>query len=107
MLLLVINAIINVTVCNGLLYAHSLKYNREVSSGDDCRMLQEDLLGLGQYVASLNRLSLIIIAKCALISISRKQLKQDFTYSLKNLELTRYDIIRDLGVSFVQCSTNI
>ena len=83
---------------NILIYPDDVKIYKAVGSPDDTMLLQEDLLSLSNW-SILNGLSLNV-AKCSVIFFTRKRNVLSREYSVKDINLERVDIVKDLGVLF-------
>ena len=88
---------------NILIYADDVKIYRAVGSPDDTMLLHEDLLSLSNW-SILNGLSLNV-AKCSVISFSRKRNGLSREYSVNGINLERVGLVKDLGVLFYSALT--
>uniref|UniRef100_A0A6P7HH55 Uncharacterized protein LOC114348689 n=1 Tax=Diabrotica virgifera virgifera TaxID=50390 RepID=A0A6P7HH55_DIAVI len=95
---LVINDLCESISCNKLMFADDLKLYDSVSNINDCIMLQQQIDLLQRWCLS-NRLYLNI-AKCKVLTFSRKTNTIFFSYVIDNTILERTETIRDLGVHF-------
>ena len=83
---------------NCLLFADDLKLYRIIKSNIDVDFLQKDIDQLYQWCIE-NKLALNI-SKCSCMSYTHKLQPLNFSYKINNVNLTRTDVIRDLGVTF-------
>ncbi|CAG9137015.1 unnamed protein product [Plutella xylostella] len=77
-------------------FADDMKIFKKITSEVDCALLQDDLNRLSSYCA-INRLDLNA-AKCYCVTFSRKLQKNNFSYKLKEHQITRTVTIKDLGI---------
>lgn len=82
--------------CDFQLFADDMKIFRSIQGVGDAELLQEDLLRVVNY-CEINNLDLNI-AKCLVISFTRKKHTIEYDYSISNQPLARSDVTRDLGV---------
>lgn len=80
-----------------ILYADDMKIYKQIKSVEDCLALQQDLHRFERFCLA-NKLDLNV-SKCISISFTRKINKINFTYALKDRDLTVVSEIRDLGVT--------
>jgi hypothetical protein len=79
-----------------LCFADDMKILASISTTDDTRLLQEDLVRLDNYCLR-NHLDLNA-SKCSVVTYSRKRNLVLVDYMLSNVVLKRETVIRDLGV---------
>lgn len=96
--LLFINDLCNNISCEKLLYADDLKLFAKIDSDTDCRFLQEQICHLENWCVN-NKLHLNV-AKCKIMSYSRKIQPAMFDYRLNDVILTRVYSTKDLGIIF-------
>jgi hypothetical protein len=84
--------------CNFLLFADDLKIFHGIHSLADCQSLQKDLDLINVWCAE-NDLQLNI-AKCSIITFSRKKQRITYDYNIQNTILLRTSQHKDLGVTF-------
>jgi ribonuclease P/MRP protein subunit RPP40 len=84
--------------CNFLLFADDLKIFHDIHSPVDCQSLQKDLDIISEWCAE-NDLQLNI-AKCSIMTFSRKKQRIAHDYNLQNTILLRTSQYKDLGVTF-------
>lgn len=87
------DAIIN---SESLLFADDLKIFRTISNLDDCMLLQMDLNNVANWCEANNLL--LNIKKCHSFSFFRSLTCIDFKYNINETELTRLQIVKDLGI---------
>lgn len=87
-----------IKVCGHIMYADDKKVYLNIRSIADCVSLQSDLASLQQYY-SLNKIT-INVAKCQIISFTRKRDPIVFNYSFNGVTIQRVSLVRDLGVFF-------
>lgn len=96
--LLFVNDITEVISSNYLLFADDLKIYRIINSPCDSIAFQNDLNNVYQWCLQ-NRLFLNI-AKCLIVTYTRKFSPMHYQYSINNVKLQRKSSILDLGVLF-------
>lgn len=79
-----------------LLYADDIKLFREISTHDDCVLLQSDILNIVNWCAE-NKL-LINVTKTFVLTFTRKSLAVLHDYTLNGILLKRVKESRDLGI---------
>lgn len=90
---------INLDLCNNsLMYADDLKLFASIVSPEDCRGLQNDLCKINLWCLK-NKLPLNI-AKCNVMTFSKKHNPVNFSYSIDNITVNRCTEFKDLGVIF-------
>lgn len=98
--LLFINDLPDSLNCYKLLFADDLKLFTNISSSDNCLILQNDLNSLTTW-CDLNRLDLNI-PKCNVLSFTRRHNILLYQYQINNEVLNRINKFKDLGVVFDQ-----
>lgn len=83
-----------------LLFADDLKIFREISSLDDCKLLQSDLNGINNWCLE-NEME-FNIGKCQVIRFGRLRSKYIFDYNINQQILKDMTLVKDLGVYFDQ-----
>lgn len=78
------------------LYADDLKIKKNISTLNDCVLLNEDLNALNEFCAA-NRIYLNI-NKCCSITFTRNLNKIVFSYTLNGELLKRVNVVKDLGI---------
>lgn len=95
--LLMVNDIpLHLNNCHILLYADDVKLFSIIKSLDDCHSLQENINSLSSWCA-YNGFSLNF-SKCSVMSFYRSRYPILFTYLLNYEELSRCNVVKDLGV---------
>ena len=96
--LLFINYMPKVVSCSMLsLFADDAKCYRKVSSHNDCQSLQNDINNLYDYRIRWGLK--FSFEKCTMLSVTRKKVPIDFTYTINNRPVLRVQSMKDLGVS--------
>lgn len=93
-----INDLTDVLHCNSLLFADDLKLFAEVSSSNDCTLLQGDLVRVEDWC--MENHMLLNADKCLCITYHRSLHPYSFNYALHNTPLKRVTEMKDLGVLF-------
>ena len=93
-----INDIVKNIKSNVLIYADDLKIYKDVSTIEDCILLQNDLNRFHEF--SLSNLLPVNYKKCHIMTITNKCTQIQFDYKLNNMSLARVDTFKDLGVIF-------
>jgi len=87
--------------CKLLCFADDMKLIMQINSPDDCLKLQSDL---NYFYKWSQKLGLTLnLDKCHIMSFSRKHAVINWSYSLNNSEISRVEMIVDLGFKF-NCS---
>jgi ribonuclease P/MRP protein subunit RPP40 len=93
---LYINDLDRVVKCNLSLYADDSKLYKRISSDADCNLLQQDLYNVAAW-CSMWHLKLNY-DKCMFISFTNKKKPIIFNYEIDDINLSRVDTVKDLGV---------
>lgn len=80
------------------LFADDHKLSKKINNEQDCISLQADLDLLSECCK--NRLPDLNVKKCHTLSITYKQSKIDFNYSINGADTTKVSVKKDLGVEF-------
>lgn len=96
--LIFINDVVNCLHCETLLFADDMKLFYRIDSYDDCMMMQDDLCSLNSWCLT-NRL-ILNIAKCKVMTYTRKHTAIAYEYSICNTVLDRVNSVKDLGITF-------
>ena len=79
------------------LFADDSKFHRKVLSHNDCQLLQNDINNLYDYGIRWGlKFSFV---KCTMLSVTRKKVPIDFTYTINNRQVRRVQSMKYLGVS--------
>lgn len=81
-----------------LLYADDLKIFRIIHTTDDCALLQDDINRVEEWCI-INKFKMNI-SKCKAVTYTRKINPIHHTYTYSSVQLSRTDLIEDLGVLF-------
>lgn len=82
--------------CRVLLYADDIKLFREISTCDDCALLQSDISNIVNWCAD-NKL-MINVNKTYVMTFTRKTAPVQYDYILNEIALKRVEEGRDLGI---------
>lgn len=81
-----------------LLYADDLKIFRVIHNTEDCISLQNDVTRVEDWCI-VNKLEMNI-SKCKILTYTRKMNPTYYTYTFNSIQLSRTNLIKDLGVTF-------
>ena len=79
------------------LFADDAKCYRKVLVHNDCQLLQNNINNLYDY--GIRWGFIFSFEKCTMLSVTRKKVPIDFTYTINNRPVRRVQSMNDLGVS--------